>query len=72
MNDESETVQLMAVLYDHREDALTCYDHPPTPDHPVWCCVCGAHELTISHRAHVAAAIRNAGYVHRDDVAEGA
>jgi hypothetical protein len=50
----SETEQL---LYDHREGALTCLDHVPTPDKPVWCCVCGDHGLTVSWRAHVAAYI---------------
>jgi hypothetical protein len=45
-------------LYDHRQGALTCYDHPPTPDHPAWCCVCGAHGLMVSWRAHVAGVLR--------------
>lgn len=48
---------LAAGLAAHREGALTCYDHPPTPDHPAWCCECGAHELLVSHRAHVASAL---------------
>lgn len=37
-----------AVLYDHREDALTCYDHPEA-----YCCVCGEHEVG-GYRAHLA------------------
>lgn len=45
---------LERLLYEHREGALTCYDHPPTPDHPAWCCVCGAHDLTVSWRRHMA------------------
>ena len=49
--------QIEAALYDHREDALTCYDHPPTVDAPSWCCVCGEHGLTVSWRAHVAEVI---------------
>lgn len=47
-----------AVLRDHLEGALTCYDHPPTQEHPAWCCVCGAHDLMISWTAHVAAVLR--------------
>lgn len=49
--------QLEAILHEHRAGVLTCYDHPPTPERPVWCCVCGEHELLISWRKHVAAAI---------------
>lgn len=41
-------------LYDHREGALTCHDHPPTPDQPWWCCVCGEHRVRVSWRAHLA------------------
>jgi hypothetical protein len=47
---------LEKVLYEHRE-AIACYDHPSTPEVPIWCCVCGAHELIVSWRAHVAAAL---------------
>lgn len=41
-----------AVLSDHREDALTCYDHMDG-----WCCVCGEHEVQVSWRLHVADAL---------------
>jgi hypothetical protein len=42
---------LERLQYDHRENALTCYDHPEA-----YCCVCGAHEVG-SHRAHLAQVI---------------
>ena len=48
---------LAEVLHEHRYGALTCYDHTPTPERPSWCCVCGAHDLMTSWRAHVAHAI---------------
>lgn len=39
------------LLYAHREDALTCYDHP---EH--YCCVCGEH-MAIGYREHLAAVL---------------
>jgi len=45
------------VLYDHREDALTCYDHDAG-----WCCVCGEHDIDATWRDHMAAALAAAGY----------
>ena len=38
-------------LHEHRQDALTCYDHP---DH--YCCVCGEH-MTVGYTEHMAAQI---------------
>lgn len=48
------------VLYDHREGAMVCFNHIPTADEQPrpWCCVCGEHRITVSWRAHVAAALR--------------
>lgn len=54
-NDVAREVE--QALYDHREGALTCYDHPPSPTRRSWCCACGEHALTVSWRAHVAAHI---------------
>lgn len=39
---------LERLLYDHREDALTCYDHDG------YCCVCGRHNLQVTWRQHLA------------------
>lgn len=39
-----------ALLHEHREGALTCYDHAG------YCCVCGEHD-TPSFRKHLAAVI---------------
>lgn len=52
--------EIVGLLYKHREGALTCYSHPPTPARPAWCCTCGAHGLLVSWREHVAEAIANA------------
>lgn len=44
----SETLREVEVLlYEHREDALTCYDHIG------YCCICGAHNL-LGYRTHLA------------------
>lgn len=40
------------VLYDHREDALTCYDHDNG-----WCCICGEHEIDAPWFEHAARAV---------------
>jgi hypothetical protein len=39
-------------LYDHREDALVCYDHDNG-----WCCVCGDHEIDAPWFEHAARAM---------------
>lgn len=39
-------------LYEHREGALTCYDHDTG-----WCCVCGTHEILVPWREHAARAV---------------
>jgi hypothetical protein len=42
-------------VYDHRPTGLTCYDHDTG-----WCCVCGTHELLVTHRQHLARATERA------------
>lgn len=63
-------------LYDHREGALTCYDHLPTPDRALWCCVCGEHEIGTTWRWHVArqivAALSDADHNPREEADKGA
>lgn len=61
MSTQHET--LSDILYIHREGALTCFDHTPTADRRVWCCVCGEHDLIESWRDHVATHILRAGFV---------
>lgn len=51
---ENDAPALERLLYAHRENGLTCYDHPSTPERRVWCCVCGAHDLAVSWRRHLA------------------
>lgn len=55
--DEATVGRAMNALYEHREDGLTCYDHAPTSTEKVWCCVCGEHSITMSHRQHMARAV---------------
>lgn len=50
-------IGVATVLYIHREGALDCYDHLAEPDHRVWCCGCGEHEILMPWRDHVAHAI---------------
>ena len=52
---ECDVETLAALLYEHREDALTCYDHPES-----YCCVCGEHEVG-GYRGHLAAALEALG-----------
>ncbi len=55
--DEATVGRAMNALYEHREDGLTCYDHAPTSTEKVWCCACGEHSITMSHRQHMARAV---------------
>lgn len=48
--DRQAAERIAALLYDHREDALTCYDHGG------YCCVCGVHDMA-GYRWHLAEVI---------------
>jgi len=49
----NERVEAVAkVLGEHRQGALTCYDH-----NTGWCCECGTHEILIPWREHAAHAV---------------
>ena len=50
MNERVEAVA--KVLGEHRQGALTCYDH-----NTGWCCECGTHEILIPWREHAAHAV---------------
>lgn len=54
---EARVAKAEKALYEHREGGLSCYDHHPTPDRKIWCCVCGEHEILIDHREHMARAV---------------
>lgn len=49
---QAASEQIEQALYEHREHALTCYDHDAG-----WCCVCSTHEIMIPWRKHVAQAV---------------
>lgn len=63
--DDAAVGRVMNALYDHRERGLTCYDHIATSDAKAWCCVCGEHEITMSHRQHMARAVLAAAVKER-------
>lgn len=48
--DRQAAERIAALLYDHREDAFTCYDHGG------YCCVCGVHDMA-GYRWHLAEVI---------------
>jgi len=49
----AEAVEAAAkAAQEHREGALTCYDHDTG-----WCCECGAHEIIVPWHEHAARAV---------------
>lgn len=67
-----EVIALERLLYEHREGALTCYDHPSEPGRRVWCCACGAHDLTVPWRRHIAEQVALARPIPSASTADGA
>jgi hypothetical protein len=50
--DDATVERAAHVLYEHREDALTCYDHDNG-----WCCICGEHDIGIPWFEHAVRAV---------------
>jgi hypothetical protein len=47
-----EAVEAARALREHRQGALTCYDHDAG-----WCCECGTHEIMVTWQEHAARAV---------------